>query len=476
MISRRLLFPLALILGMTPHAGSQAPLISEAFTVKNDFGYELIGRLKDRILLFRDKYDEYEVQAYDNQLRTSWSRKMDDLDKRNVQILSVIGNKNDFSIVHKLRKRGNFSLRIHKYDAGANLLDTLTLKTFSDRMFTPPDIELISSDDKNCFVAINSSERTKWDITCFRLDNMQVLWDRKVFLEDELFADNITETFVTDDGVLYMVSDNNNKKSRREDHELHILRFSAQGERMFRIPLRNFLTAAARYTYDKANRCLVGAGFYGEKSVDRANGSFFIRLPDGDTAQQVVTYEPFDDKYLSILRGRDVADDTKGIPDLTMRHLVLRQDGGAVLVAERFHEVQRGSASSRGFWRDGMRVVVDFYFDDILLLAVHPDGHLHWKTVLHKKQYSQDEDVFSSFFLMKGKEKLRFMFNDEIKYENTCSEYVLNPAGKFDRNSLLNTVGQGLRLRFIDAVQLSASECLVPSEFRNKMRLVLLRF
>ena len=30
--------------------------------------------------------------------------------------------------------------------------------------------------------------------------------------------------------------------------------------------------------------------------------------------------------------------------------------------------------------------------------------------------------------------------------------------------------------RFRDAMQLNANECLVPSEFRNKLRLVLLKF
>jgi hypothetical protein len=95
---------------------------------------------------------------------------------------------------------------------------------------------------------------------------------------------------------------------------------------------------------------------------------------------------------------------------------------------------------------------------------------------LHKKQYSQDDEaIFSSFFLLKSPDRLHFMFNDEIKYENTCSEYVLNPIGEFDRNSLLSTVNQGLRLRFRDAIQISATECLAPSEFRNRLRLVLIR-
>ena len=73
-------------------------------------------------------------------------------------------------------------------------------------------------------------------------------------------------------------------------------------------------------------------------------------------------------------------------------------------------------------------------------------------------------------------DKLRFLFNDEIKYENTCSEYLLSPLGEFDRNSLLNTADQNLRLRFRDGLQLNERECLIPSEYRNKLRLVLLQY
>ena len=122
-------------------------------------------------------------------------------------------------------------------------------------------------------------------------------------------------------------------------------------------------------------------------------------------------------------------------------------------------------------------MIVDYYYDDVFVVAIKPDGQAQWKTALHKKQYSQDDEgTFSSYFLMRNPDRMRFFFNDEIKYENTCSEYVIAPDGDFDRNSLINTVGQNLRLRFRDALQVSTGECLVPSEFRNKLKLVLLRF
>jgi hypothetical protein len=147
------------------------------------------------------------------------------------------------------------------------------------------------------------------------------------------------------------------------------------------------------------------------------------------------------------------------------------------MVVERYHETLQGAAAGQGFFHDGMRTIVNYYYDDVFLVAFQPNGQTQWQTALHKKQYSQDDDgTFSSYFLLRNVDKMRFLFNDEIKYENTCSEYVVNPIGDFDRNSLLNTINQGLRLRFRDSLQLNASECIVPSEYRGRLRLVLLRF
>lgn len=468
----RAVFLLALAV---PGIGQNNLHISEPLTLRNDFGYELIGRLRDRILLFRDKYDEFEIQAFDNQMRLSWNRKLEDIDKNGIQILAVIGGRNDFSVVYKRRKRGTTTLHVHKYDPGANLIDSMTVKDYGERMFSPPALEILQSEDRSCLVAMNTAERTRMESTCFRLDKMQVQWDKVIMLNDNFFDSNLRSMTLANNGDFYMITELNNRRSKLESHEYQVLQVRASGDQTYKVPLPDFLTTDVQFRYDNQNRQLVGAGLYTDKNRDRANGVFFIRLAPGSGAP-FLHYEEFSDKVISILRRKDVSDDNKGITDANIQQLVLRRDGGVMVVIERYHEIQRGSGASRGFWRDGMRLVLDYYYDDLLLMALNPNGELHWTTVLHKKQYSQDDEAtFSSYFLMLNEENIHFMFNDEIKYENTCSEYVVNALGEFDRNSLMNTFGQSLRLRFRDALQLNASECLVPSEFRNKLRLVLLK-
>ncbi|MDX1911665.1 MAG: hypothetical protein SFV22_09290 [Saprospiraceae bacterium] len=457
----------------------QSALVSDPVFIRSDYGYELIGRLRDRILLFRDRYDDFVVHGFDNQMRLAWTKDLDDIDHRGTRILGVVPGRSDFSVVYSMRRRGHTLLRVHKYDPGANLIDSMLVKDYGERMFSTPQLELQRSDDRNCIVVYNTADRDRIEATCFLLDKMQTLWDTSAVAEDasDFFEDRRPEVALGNKGEFFWITEKNNRRGKLEKHELDVIHFSAGGIQRSRVSLGPYLTVDARFVYDNTNNRLSAAGLWSEKGRERANGAFYMSFTPGDGSSRILRYETFDEKFLSILRQKETADDSKGIPDAEVRQLMLRQDGGIVLVAERYREVQRGSAAGRGFFRDGMRMIVDYYYDDVFVLAFSPDGQTHWKTILHKKQYSQDDEgTFSSFFLMRNADRLRFFFNDEIKYENTCSEYVLSVVGEFDRNSLLNTLNQNLRLRFRDALQMNATECLVPSEFRGRLKLVLLRF
>ncbi len=84
--------------------------------------------------------------------------------------------------------------------------------------------------------------------------------------------------------------------------------------------------------------------------------------------------------------------------------------------------------------------------------------------------------MYSSFFILKTPSSIRLLFSDEIKYENTVSEYVLKGNGEYDRNSVMSTENQQLRLRFRDAMQTASDELIVPSERRNRLKLVRVKY
>lgn len=460
---------LALHLGI---GTAQSITVSDPIQIRNDYGYEIIGRLKDRVLVFRDRYDNFEIQAFDQQLRMAWNKELEDLSRQNTRVLSVIPGKNDFSILYSQRIRGKHFLRIHKYDPAAVLIDTATIKIYGERTFSPPLLETCLSEDRNCVAVYNLGERDKIEVVCFKIDQMKLLWDKTALYEQTINDRSLAGVTVNNHGSFFITTEYDNKKPKIDQHRWHILKIEPEKEEVLKLSLAGFFTTDVKFAYDHSNQCLTAAGLWGEKTRERANGTFLVKTYQEDGSAATLKRTAFDDQLISVLRNKDVEGDSKGIDNADLAQLLLREDGGAALLVERHYEIQRGAGNPSRIMRD-VRLVTDYYYEDVFMVSLSPEGNVDWSSVLHKKQYSQDDEaIFSSFFLMRSPKQLHFLFNDEIRYENTCSEYVVLPNGKFDRNSLLSTVNKGLRIRFRDGVQISANECLIPSENRSKLRLV----
>jgi len=238
------------------------------------------------------------------------------------------------------------------------------------------------------------------------------------------------------------------------------------------------LTYHMKFEYDNVNRRLIGAGLFSDNQKQRSNGFFVIYAPASNLKNYKLHFTPFEEEFLSELEGKPI-NLKKGLENTSVQDVVLRKDGGVLLFCERTKEYERRMASAgRGFvGDDGLRYIVDYYYDNLFLISIHPDGTNHWKTILHKKQYSQDDGaIFSSYFLLKTPSRLRVLFNDEIRFDNTVSEYIVRGNGDHERNSVMSTEDQDIHLRFRDALQVGSKEVIVPSERRNRLRLVRVTF
>ena len=451
---------------------AQTVMISDEITIRNDVAYDIIGKMKGRTLLFRARENEYEIQAFDDKLRMSWEKELE-FEKKKVEIVDVVSSPEDFHIVYQYRKKGHPILKIHKYDAAANLKDSITVKDFGSKL-NSPNLELVESEDRRKIILYYVEDQRKVEAFSIDLNKMEVLWEQKFTPDDWYAYRDFIKIEVSDAGEMFFILEKDNRGLKKDKHRFEVF-YAAQGMDkvdVITIPFEEYLTYDVNFTYDNLNNKLVAAGFYSEDNRGRAVGYYFLSFSPNAPDNRVFEFTEFDKKMISTIMEKK-ENKIKGITEAQVQEIVLRRDGGILLVGERTKEFERRMASTRSYANGGLRNIVDYYFDDIFIISIHPNGETHWEKVLHKRQYSQDDDaMYSSYFLLKTPGSLRFLFNDEIRQENTVSEYIVKGDGLADRNSIFSTDAQDIRLRFRDGLQVAPNEIIIPSQRRHKLKLV----
>ncbi len=462
-----------LLLILSWNCFSQNVTVSDPVDIRADDTYDFIGKIKNQYLVFHNKGMEFEVKAFDKDLYSTWDKEIE-LEKRRSTILGIVPTKDDFSVIYTCRKKRKLNLVLSRFSPAANLLDTTTIKVYSNVL--TPAFRVYRSEDKTKVLIYYVKEQKKLEALVYDLEKMKILWERKIEPQEMTYYDKFDQIVLNNDGDVFIILQKNNKKSQREKHLYEIHQVTADNKYGFySIPMQGQLTYDILFSYDNKNKNLTAAGLYSKKNRGRANGYFFLNVPSSGHENHTLTFEKFDKKIVDKILGKKV-DVEKGIADLDIQEIVHRLDGGILMILERNRILERGGMGGVGT-NFNNRMIVDYYFDDVIVFSIHPDGKTHWKNVLHKKQYSQgDLAAYSSYFLLKTPSNLRFIFNDEIKLENTVSEYVVKGNGTFERNSVLSTDDQRIQLRFSEAMQVGSREFVVPSFMRSKMKLIRVKY
>ena len=447
--------------------------ISEPLSMGTDDDFDFIGKIKGQYLVFQDRGNNFKIQAFGKRLQLKWDKEIE-LEKRRTNVLGVIASKEDFSVIYTCKKKRTLNIFLSRFSPAANLLDTAIIKVYEKNILTP-NFQLIRSEDKKKLLLYYIKDQRKLTALAFDMETRKVLWEKTMQPESMTYSEIYHQILINNDGEAFAILQKNNKKYKRKKHHYEIHRIDKYGESsFFTIPMEERLTYDIYFSYDNKNKNLVAGGLYSDKNRGRANGYFFMKIDPENAEDYELVFTEFDKKVVDNLIGKK-ADVKKGIADIDMQEIIHRRDGGVLLVIERNRQVERGGIGGRNGY--AYRSVVDYYYDDIMVISIHPDGETHWKEILHKKQYSQNDGaIYSSYFLLKTPSNLRFIFNDDIKFENTVSEYVVKANGHFERNSVMSTQDQKIQLRFADALQVGANELIVPSITRHKMKLIRIEF
>jgi hypothetical protein len=299
---------------------------------------------------------------------------------------------------------------------------------------------------------IGDKKQEEFTISVFDSDFNDV-WSKKAKLPYSRKSFDVDETQVDKNGNVYLLgvvyTEGANRMARRgkatyQYDLVAYMRDSTLDVQEYKINLKDkFVTDLTFRVADDGD--LVFSGFYSEKGVSSMKGTCFFKINPRTKDMTSVSTREFDFNFLtenlsqrSKEKAKEAAntnDKTKEaeLPSFSLDKLILRSDGGALLVAEQYfieEQLQNNRFNSFGFgggfydpfydpWsfrNNGFNRQRDFYYNynDIIVVNIRPDGEIAWAARIPKSQMSRnDGGIYSSYSMSIVADKLFFIYNED---------------------------------------------------------------
>ncbi len=465
-LALRILSSVFLIFFKSDFILSQQILLSREKSIVSDDSQELLGMLGDKVLVFGNQGVRYELDIYDQELQYLKTKELF-FEKQKVDIQTVVRTKDEFAVLYSYYHKLNLVSHIRKYNSEGVLLDSLKLPEDESGMDIGSFMPFLSK-NHGMLLLVKPLTYYSMDMILIDLTKLEIIWYQEHAFESYNLERDLANIAVRDNGEVYLVFEKNNFGWQKNKHHQHIFIIFPGDKQLkdLKLPFQGKLTADFDLVFDEKNGKVVGSGLYAERSVENAAGFFSYALKDGSLEKDLI-FTPFSIKLLKNNPSgkRKIK---KELNDLRIGDVLVKNDGGLMMFIETRKELTRESARNR---------YTDYYFEDIFLICTRPDGSLFWDDQIRKYQLSYDDEAkYSSYFLFATPSSVRLVFNDEIKDENTISEYVFSPLGPGKRKSLFSTDLHRMKLMFSKALQVSSDSFLVPSLSEGKYRVVFVQY
>ncbi len=310
--------------------------------------------------------------------------------------------------------------------------------------------------------------------------DFNTLWNKNVTAPYDYDLFDVEKIEVDRKGNAYVLVRVYNK-SRRErrggkaNYFYKVLAYSDNGETLkeYNLTLDGLFINEITFKVNSKSE-LTCAGFYSERSTRSIKGSFFFTI---DIAtEQIVSKgnKPFDKQFLSKLMSKRRARKGKELYRYYLDEIILRSDGGAVLIGEQYYVVTSTYYTGVGLNRTA-NTTYTYHHEDIIVININPDASIAWATNIPKNQ-SSSTTAFSSYSHAIVKGKIHFIFNERISRRAPVMHASVNTRGEVDIKELFNNREEGILTRPLLCRQTSKDEMIIFGERGKRYKFGKIKF
>lgn len=245
---------------------------------------------------------------------------------------------------------------------------------------------------------------------------LQEEWHRSFKLPYEGKAFELSEIIADDEQTIYMISSFKPERSDRDEqigmneHNMLVYDHLENKVNEFEIKLGTKRTLALTLQLDQEMNPVIG-GFYADGTSEELKGTFYIRIEKDTRKVLSASMKPLNTEDLLQAIPMDRRSGESALSSYYFDHLILHEDGSAIMVAEKYYKRVNSYLDLR---TNMITYVSNYYYSEILVVGVDADGTIRWTTIVPKRQYSSnDGGIYSSYALYRGPDKdVTLLYND----------------------------------------------------------------
>ena len=459
--------------------------------------FEIIGKIKDNFLIYKNIRNNYAICAYDNSMRL-----LNRVDLRfmpdNTLNVDFVPYPDFFWLIYQYQKRNIIHCMAVKMNEEGKLLnDPIELDTTHINFFADNKIySTINSEDKSK-IMIYKIQRKNGNFNFTTLlfnDSLQLLHKSRIPTDFDDRKDLFSDFYLDNEGNFVFTKGN---KSTTKDYigDLTLVTKKPDEDNfnLNTFDLSGNYLDAVKLKIDNVNKHYIINSLYYEKKHGNVEGIYTAvwDISHKDIITQV--FQNLGDSIRSIAKSN--GNNKLALNNYFIRDVVLKKDGGFVLTAEDFYSQSRSNPwnrydylygypafspynyymyspySSYGYYGGypyyNSRGNNRYYYNNILVLDLDKTGRTDWATVINKSQYDDETDNFLSYVIMLTGGQLHFLFNSIERRSYLLVDHSISGSGKLTVNPPFKTLDRGYQFMSRYGKQVSASQIIIPCVYRN---------
>lgn len=457
--------------------------------------FEIIGKMNGNFLIFKNNNSNSVICVYDKMMKLVQRVPLSFMPDKYINV-DFVAYQDHFYMIYEHQHRSIVHCTAVKMDAmGQRIGEPMELDTTqigfasSNKIYT-----MVVSDNKERIMVfkINSKNPKNFLFTTFLFDaDLQPLDRHRIYLpvddKNELFTDFLLDN----EGQLvfgkFLRSGSNDYVSRvmlvakGPVADSFVVRDLGTGERIL---------DEVKLKVDNTNRRYILTGFYYKQKRGNIEGLYTMVWDKGTDSRLKESLTIFADE----LRAQAKASDGNlrmAFNEYFIKRIIVKRDGGFLLVSECLYTTSRGSAFNRwdymnpgfgpGFYNPyyyspyynpwnrnyGPNYGTRYHAENIMVLSFDKDENLQWSQVIPKSQFDDETENLISHQLLNTGGELHFLFNQYERRTLMLNDQSISPEGRVTRYPTLRNLDKGYDFMPRYGKQVAAGETIIPCLYRN---------